>query len=64
MTGRLSIALRDVGVRRGNKWVLRNISLTLQPGERWALIGDNGAGKTQLLKLIERRFEGWRANYR
>jgi len=52
MKGRLSIALRAVSVRRGTQWVLRNISLTLKPGERWALIGDNGAGKTQLLKLI------------
>ncbi|HEY2633205.1 MAG TPA: ATP-binding cassette domain-containing protein, partial [Steroidobacteraceae bacterium] len=44
--------LHDVSVRRGDKWVLRGISWGLQPGERWALLGDNGAGKTQLLKLL------------
>jgi molybdate transport system ATP-binding protein len=48
----LGIALHAVGVRRGRKWVLRDIDLDLPGGGKWALIGDNGAGKTQLLKLI------------
>ena len=52
MIDRLSISLRAVSVRRGDKWVLRDISWQLRPGQRWALIGDNGAGKTQLLKLL------------
>jgi molybdate transport system ATP-binding protein len=52
MTARLTIELRAVSVRRGAEWVLRDISLCLRPGERWALIGGNGAGKTQLLKLL------------
>jgi molybdate transport system ATP-binding protein len=52
MTVRLSVALHAVSVRRGGKWALRDVSLTLKPGERWALVGGNGAGKTQLLKLI------------
>jgi len=46
------VLLRAVSVRRGDKWVLRDISWRLRPGERWALLGDNGAGKTQLLKLL------------
>jgi molybdate transport system ATP-binding protein len=52
VSGRLSISLHGVSVRRGDKWVLRDISWQLQPGQRWALIGENGAGKTQLLKLL------------
>jgi molybdate transport system ATP-binding protein len=52
MTDRLAMVLHAVSVRRGDKWVLRDISWTLRSGERWALLGDNGAGKTQLLKLL------------
>ncbi len=52
MKKRLSIELHAAGVRRGDKWVLRDIHWRLEPGERWALVGDNGAGKTQLLKLL------------
>jgi molybdate transport system ATP-binding protein len=52
MTDRLAISLHAVSVRRGGTWALRDISWRLRPGERWALLGDNGAGKTQLLKLL------------
>jgi len=49
---RLRISLHAVGVQRGRKWVLRDLTLDVRPGERWALLGANGAGKTQLLKLL------------
>jgi molybdate transport system ATP-binding protein len=49
---RLSVALHAVSVRRAKKWVLKNISLQLKGTEHWALVGSNGSGKTQLLKLI------------
>jgi molybdate transport system ATP-binding protein len=49
---RLGISLHAVGVQRGGRWVLRDLTLDVRPGERWALIGANGAGKTQLLKLL------------
>jgi molybdate transport system ATP-binding protein len=46
------MSLRTASVRRGGKWALRDVTLRLDAGERWALVGDNGAGKTQLLKLL------------
>jgi molybdate transport system ATP-binding protein len=49
---RLSVALHAVSVRRAKKWALKNISLDLKAGGHWALVGANGSGKTQLLKLI------------
>ena len=49
---RLALSLRAAGIRRGRRWVLKDIDLDLEPGERWALLGANGAGKTQLLKLL------------
>ncbi|HEY2782836.1 MAG TPA: ATP-binding cassette domain-containing protein [Steroidobacteraceae bacterium] len=52
MRARLAVALRSVCVRRGAKWVLRDITWQLRAGERWALLGENGAGKTQLLKIL------------
>jgi molybdate transport system ATP-binding protein len=48
----MSITLHAVSVRRGETWALQEVSLNLEAGERWALIGGNGAGKTQLLKLL------------
>jgi molybdate transport system ATP-binding protein len=52
MKARLEMQLHAASVRRGNSWALRGVTWRLRPGERWALLGDNGAGKTQLLKLL------------
>jgi ATP-binding cassette, subfamily B, bacterial len=37
--------------------VLHNFNLTLSPGERIALIGENGQGKTTVVKLITRLYD-------
>jgi len=40
-----------------NKYVLKNINLTLNPGETAVLVGLNGAGKTTLIKLLTRLYD-------
>jgi ATP-binding cassette subfamily B protein len=37
--------------------ILRNLNFTLRPGERVALIGENGEGKTTIVKLITRLYD-------
>lgn len=37
--------------------ILRDINLTIKPGERLAIVGLNGAGKTTLIKLLMRFYD-------
>ncbi|MGH8298352.1 MAG: ATP-binding cassette domain-containing protein [Steroidobacteraceae bacterium] len=44
--------LEGVRLDRSGRRVLEDVSWVIRPGERWVLAGANGAGKTQLLKLV------------
>jgi len=46
------IILRDISLRRGTKVLLRSANVTIQPGQRLALIGANGCGKSSLFSLL------------
>jgi molybdate transport system ATP-binding protein len=46
------IEVRNASVRLGRHWALRDVSFEIGAGERWLLLGANGAGKTVLLKLL------------
>ncbi len=50
--GPVEVTLRNVRLVRNERVVLRDVNWTLRAGERWVLAGGNGAGKTQLLKLV------------
>jgi ATP-binding cassette subfamily B protein len=39
------------------KFAIRDLSFTLQAGEKLALVGENGAGKTTLVKLLARLYD-------
>ena len=50
--GALQVELRDVWLRRSGRTVLRAIDWHIGADERWVVLGANGTGKTQLLKLV------------
>jgi len=50
--GRLSLAVEQVGVRRGSDLAIEAVSFELQNGSLTALVGPNGAGKSTLLQAI------------
>jgi len=54
-----AIELRNVSFRYPGKteWALKDVSLSLQPGEKLGLVGENGAGKSTLVKLLLRLYE-------
>jgi ATP-binding cassette, subfamily B, bacterial len=49
----------DVGFRYpgSDRWAIRHVDLTISPGERIALVGENGAGKTTITKLLARLYD-------
>ena len=50
-TGAL-VHARDVGVRRGERWIIRHVDLNVGRGQLVYLIGANGAGKSTFAKAV------------
>ncbi|MBI4912786.1 MAG: ABC transporter ATP-binding protein [Acidobacteria bacterium] len=46
------LSLRGLGLQRGGTWTLRGVSLEVQPGQAWGVVGESGAGKTTLMNLV------------
>jgi ATP-binding cassette subfamily F protein 3 len=49
--------LTNVSLSFPDKNVLQGISLTVYPGDRISLVGENGAGKTSLFRMLKGRLE-------
>ena len=46
------VSINDLGFSYGNKLVLKNITMTLEEGRIYGLLGENGVGKTTLLSIL------------
>src|SRR5688500_20262279 len=46
------ISVSDLSVEFGATTLLRDVTFTVDSGERWGIVGRNGAGKTTLFRLI------------
>jgi ATP-binding cassette subfamily B protein len=55
VTGKIEIT--NAGFRYGNRTVIKNINLTIQPGEMIGLVGHSGSGKSTLVNLMCRFYD-------
>jgi ATP-binding cassette subfamily B protein/ATP-binding cassette subfamily C protein len=55
--GTLEIANVSFRYPGRDEWALREVTLTLAPGEKLGLVGENGAGKSTLVKLLLRLYD-------
>lgn len=51
------IAFEDVWFKYQDEWILRGLSFTVKKGEKVALVGATGAGKSTIVQLIPRLYE-------
>ena len=48
-----SVSFRYAGTQN---WALKDINLTIIPGKKYSIVGENGAGKTTFIKLLTRMY--------
>ena len=51
------IEIREAGFRYGNRAVIKDVNLTIEPGEMIGLVGHSGSGKSTLVNLMCRFYD-------
>ena len=46
------LSVQQLGIRRSERWLFQNLSFELKPGDVVQVVGQNGAGKTSLLRCL------------
>ncbi len=57
LSGRIAFDAVTFAYRPGEAPVLRDVSLTIEPGAKIAIVGANGSGKSTLVSLLPRLFD-------
>ncbi|MDH3641487.1 MAG: ATP-binding cassette domain-containing protein [Gammaproteobacteria bacterium] len=54
------LTVNNLGIDRGHKTLFDDVSFTVTPGDRLAILGGNGSGKTSLLETLCGELPGYR----
>lgn len=52
-----TIEFKDVSLTLGEQELFKNLNLTINKGEKVAIVGENGSGKTSLMNLLMRLYD-------
>lgn len=55
MRSAAAVEIRGVSLRRQGRTIIRDVDLTVMPGEKWILFGPNGIGKSTIVSMMATR---------